>query len=84
MVAPVTLCNVAALSAFQSGLPVTTHISTLRSSSSTPAMEHIDKIVYINLDSRPDLREQIEHALRSLRGSEDDGVVERFLAVAHS
>ena len=46
-------------------------------------MEHIDKIVYINLDSRPDRREQIEHALRSLRVSKD-GVVERFPAVAHT
>lgn len=38
MVASVTLCNIAALSAFQPGLPLATPISALRSSSSTPAM----------------------------------------------
>lgn len=45
-------------------------------------MEHVDKIVYINLDSRPDRRAQVERALRSLRLA-GDGAVERFPAVAH-
>lgn len=31
------------------------------------APEHVDKIVYINLDLRPDRRAQVERALRSLR-----------------